>query len=57
MNKIATNSLIGGFVISSTVEDKVQVRQVVANYTVGYTFNNYYTQNSTMLISNNNTLL
>ena len=54
IKNIEANSSIGGFVIKSTVEDKVQLKQTVANYTVNYTFN-YYSEGVPPLISTNTT--
>jgi hypothetical protein len=53
VNDIAANSSIGNFVIASTVEDKVQVAQTVANYTVSYDFN-YYEQSGVPLVNGKN---
>ncbi len=53
IKNIQSNSSIGGFVIKNTVEDKVQLKKTIANYTVNYNFN-YYSQNVPPLINTNN---
>ncbi len=54
VDNIESSSSIGSFVIRNTVEDKVQLKQTVANYTVNYNFN-YYSQDLPSLNTNNTT--
>jgi len=57
INKIVANSSIGNFILPTTVENKIQVQQTMANFSVGYSFN-LYSPNSSLVtntsITNNN---